>query len=61
MEETHQEYLGDGVYVSFDGYHILLRANDHQSKHVIALEPQVLMALDKYRENLPSWQISKNA
>jgi len=41
MEPTH---LGDGVYASFDGYQIWLAANDHRNK-VVALEPQVVMAL----------------
>lgn len=42
-------HLGDGVYISFDGYHINLAANHHEN-HVIALEPEVLKALDEYRE-----------
>ena len=42
------EYLGDGVYASFDGYHIWLAANHHENK-VIALEPQVFAALERYR------------
>ena len=37
-------YIGDGVYVSFDGYQIWLAANDHRNK-VVALEPGVLEAL----------------
>lgn len=41
-------YLGDGVYASFDGYHITLdlRGQDNHTK--IALEPQVLDALRGY-------------
>jgi hypothetical protein len=42
------EHLGDGVYAEFDGYHILLRANDHRSPHVIALEPPVMRSLEEY-------------
>ena len=41
------EYLGDGVYASFDGYQIWLAANHHENK-VIALEPLVLNALWAY-------------
>lgn len=44
-------YLGDGVYASYDGYHIWLAVNDHTNK-VVALEPNVLNALDKYRKKI---------
>ena len=26
LEQKHEEYLGDGVYASFNGYHIILDA-----------------------------------
>lgn len=42
-----QQYLGDGVYASFDGYHINLAANHHLN-HVIALEPEVIQTLKEY-------------
>ena len=47
-----EDYLGDGVYASFDGYHIVLdlRAQDDFTK--IALEPSVLDALDKFRKRI---------
>lgn len=35
-------HLGDGVYASFDGYHIWLAANDPDSPQKVALEPAVL-------------------
>ena len=41
------EYLGDGVYASFDGYHIWLAVNDHRNK-VVALEPAVMAGLQRY-------------
>ena len=41
------EYLGDGVYASFDGWQIWLAANHHTNK-VIALEPEVWLNLVKY-------------
>lgn len=43
------DYLGDGVYVSFDGYHLVfdLRGQDNFTR--IAMEPEVLEALDRYR------------
>ena len=45
----YQQYLGDGVYASFDGYQIWLAANHHENK-VVALEPGVFCALIKYHE-----------
>lgn len=44
-------YLGDGVYVSFDGYQIWLAANDPRNK-VVVLEPAVLEALLQYNRDL---------
>lgn len=43
-------YLGDGVYASWDGYHIWL---DLRGQHItmrIALDLHVLLALDQFRE-----------
>lgn len=48
---THDEYLGDGVYASFDGYHIWLAVNHHENK-VVALEPAVLIALMEYMDRV---------
>ena len=50
-EHTDQEYIGDGVYASFDGFQIWLAANNHKNV-VIALEPSVFDALIAYRERL---------
>ena len=38
-------YLGDGVYASFDGHHILLDLRAQDSTTRIALEPSVFGAL----------------
>jgi hypothetical protein len=48
---TQDTYLGDGVYASFDGYHIWLAANHHENK-VVALEPAVLRALIDYAQRI---------
>lgn len=48
-EAINSQYLGDGVYVAFDGYHIWLQT---QEGNKIALEPVVLEQLDKYRRAL---------
>jgi hypothetical protein len=49
-----KEYLGDGVYVRFDGYQIWLET---QQGMAIALEPPVFAALVAYvkrlQESLP--------
>ncbi len=47
MAET---YLGDGVYASFDGYQIKLRAPRPDGDHEVYLEPQVFDALSTYRK-----------
>ena len=51
-----QTYLGDGVYASFDGYHIWLdlRAQPGPRDHVckIALEPCVFDQLIQFRDRL---------
>lgn len=48
MSEEHSRYLGDGVYASYDGYHIWLRTDRYGTEHKIALEPHVLYALSEY-------------
>lgn len=49
---TYKEYIGDGVYVDFDGYQIWLSTDRGGVTHEIALEPSLLKALDHYRERL---------
>lgn len=41
-------YLGDGVYASWDGYHVVLDLRA-QGPDRIALEPSVLRELDRFR------------
>ena len=59
MEMKEQEdYLGDGVYVIFDGYGIQLRANDaRHPTDTIYLEPEVLEALNRFidRVDVMGW------
>ncbi|MGO8671274.1 MAG: hypothetical protein ACLQVD_07935, partial [Capsulimonadaceae bacterium] len=47
-----EEYLGDGLYVRFDGYQVWLRAPRERIDHEVALEPKVLNAFDVWRERL---------
>ena len=47
------EYLGDGLYVGFDGYHICLMANSHtEPTDIIYLDPHVYSSLQKYVNRL---------
>lgn len=48
-DETHKDYLGDGVYAAFDGWHVWLRTLEG---HEIALEPAVMAALQRYNARL---------
>lgn len=49
----HEQYLGDGVYASHDGYQIWLAVGNHQNK-VIALDDDTLMALIRYKDHIES-------
>jgi hypothetical protein len=52
MSEHHQdEYLGDGVYASFDGWQIWLAVNHHENVQV-ALDQQTLASLLRYAEKV---------
>lgn len=51
--EMSKRYLGDGVYVDFDGFQIWLTAeNGITATDRIALEPNVYRALVEYVESL---------
>ncbi len=50
--DPKHEYLGDGVYASFDGYHVWLRTGSHDAEPAIALEPAVFMSLARYYERV---------
>ena len=52
MTEFETRYIGDGVYASCDGYHIILDLRAQDSTTRIALEPPVLNALIQYRDDL---------
>jgi len=50
-----KRYLGDSVYASYDGYHIILTTENGHSNdpsNRIALESEVLTALIRYRDDL---------
>ncbi len=52
MTRLEARYIGDGVYASFDGYHIILDLRAQDSTTRIALEPDVFDALLQYRNDL---------
>ena len=46
---SRKHYLGDGVYADFDGYALVLTAENGESvQHEIVLEPSVMEALLRY-------------
>lgn len=47
-----ESYLGDGVYVRFDGYQIWLRTPRENGDHEIALEPGVYLSLTNFMNRL---------
>lgn len=50
-----EDYLGDGLYADFDGYQIILAANDRVGGNPtdsVALEPGVTHAFEKYLKTL---------
>lgn len=44
----NETYLGDGLYASFDGWQITLRAPRENGDHYVALEPSVYAALTNF-------------
>ena len=57
LDAPKEEYLGDSLYASFDGFHFILRAPrfgmgfgmDHAVyDNVVYLEPSVLKAFNEY-------------
>lgn len=47
-KHTDHKYIGDGVYVSFDGFQIWLRLDAHDAQPLIALEPKVFRKLVRH-------------
>lgn len=49
---SKKTYIGDGAYVSFDGYHFIISTERDNGVHWIGLEPPVFDALIKFRERV---------
>jgi hypothetical protein len=47
-----ETYLGDGLYASFDGWMLTLKAPREDGEHWVGLEPEVLEALLQFVERL---------
>lgn len=52
--KIEDRYLGDGVYASFDGYHVVLDLRGQDTTTRICLEPTVFGALKEYVEVIES-------
>ena len=56
-DQLNETYLGDGLYASFDGFMIRLRAPREEGDHWVALEPDVYQALVAFimQNTAPHW------
>jgi hypothetical protein len=52
MSGARETYLGDGLYASFDGYMITLRAPRDGGDHWVGLEPNVFAELVEYQKRV---------
>ena len=51
--KSHKAYLGDAVYIDFDGFNLILTTEDGiQATNTIILEPTVYQTLVDYVERL---------
>jgi hypothetical protein len=59
---TKQDYIGDGVYVEYDGFSYILKANDSVfPSDTIVLEPDVFNSLLKFIDNCKNAKLEKGA
>ena len=45
-------HMGDGIYVAFDGYGLMLRANDHRFDPTFYIDPQVFRSLNDFAKQI---------
>lgn len=56
MIKPGKQYIGDGVYVNYDGHGISLTTEQGlQPDNIIYLEPEVISALEKYTEKIRNY------
>lgn len=48
----NEDYLGDGVYVGFDGYHVVLWTERDRGRETIFLDAHVLQSFQSYLARL---------
>mgnify|MGYP005839422769 CR=1 FL=1 len=52
-DRSLEDYIGDGVYVEYDGFGIWLKANDPDlPTDQVYLEPEVLKELNSFAERM---------
>ena len=50
MMENNEAYLGDGLYVKFDGYRFELRAENGFQTNLVYLEPRVYFEFKNFAD-----------
>lgn len=54
----HKYYLGDGLYLDYDGYMLTLTAPRRDGNHYVCLEPDVFSSLLGYVEQIYNVKIT---
>ena len=54
----NQFYLGDGLYVSHDGWQYVLKTERELGTHYVCLDPEVLMSFLSYVERVSNVKIT---
>jgi hypothetical protein len=49
---SQKTYIGDGLYVRFDGYHFILMTERENGWHWVGLEPPVFEEFIQYRKQV---------
>jgi hypothetical protein len=52
MTTKDESYLGDGLYATFDGFQMVLRAPRENGDHWVGLEPETFLALMRFAEHI---------
>ena len=55
VKVNKETYLGDGLYASFDGFQIVLRAPRETGEHFVALEPSIYSAFVEFAARECGW------
>lgn len=49
-----ETYIGDGLYVSFDGFHFILRAPRPDGDHWVGLQPDTVRSFEAFVRRIRS-------